>query len=75
MRKLSIMLLSLLLLSIATTAFAADILPYADSYFDSLTINLNSTKKVGYRAVAKEVHNEIKVTSCTLQKKLSLIHI
>lgn len=69
MRKLSIMLLSLLLLSIATTAFAADILPYADSYFDSLTINLNSTKKVGYRAVAKEVHNEIKVTSCTLQKK------
>ena len=70
MRKLSMVLLSaLMLLSMAATALAMDISPYADSYFDSLTINLNSKKKVGYRAVAKEIHGEIKVTSCTLQKK------
>lgn len=70
MRKLSVLLLSaLVLLSITATALAMNISPYADSYFDSLTINLNTKKNVAYQAVAKEIHEEIKVTSCTLQKK------
>lgn len=70
MRKIYVFLISsLMLLSIAATALAFDIMPYADSYFDSITINLTSKKYVAYQATAKEEHKEIKVTSCTLQKK------
>lgn len=70
MRRIYVFLISaLMLLSIATTALALDIMPYADSCFDSITINLTTRKYVAYQATTKEEHEEIKVTSCTLQKK------
>lgn len=70
MRKMTISIMALvLLLSLASVAAADMIVPYADEYFNSLTINLTSRKYVAYQATAKHIHSVIKVTECTLQKK------
>ena len=70
MRKLFVMIATLLIMFTLTSIAAANtIVPYSDSHFNSLTINLTSTKKTSFQATGKQIFSEIKVTECTLQKK------
>lgn len=69
-RLMTISLCMILLLTLAATGLASGIVPYADTHFDSLTINLTSFKYVAYQATAKEEYGVIKVTSSKLQQKV-----
>lgn len=70
MRKITISIIALaLLLSVAGLAIADTIVPYSDSHFNSLTINLTSKKYAAYQATGRKMYSVIKVTKCILQRQ------
>ncbi len=58
-----------LLLGTMPNANASEIMPYADSEFNSATTLLKATKQVSFRAVTYSVKSSISVSACWLEKK------
>ena len=69
-RKLCICLL-VVSLFLSSMASAYEIMPYADTEFDSATTLLKATKQVSFRAVTYNVKSSISVTACWLEKENS----
>lgn len=61
--------LSILLLTGLTIASAAEIMPYADTEFNSTSTVLKSTKKVSFGCVTYDTKECLSVTSCYLEIK------
>lgn len=68
--KLCICFLTISLL-FGSMANAYEIMPCADTEFDSVTTLLKSTKQVSFRAVTYNIKSSISVTACWLEKESS----
>lgn len=62
---------AVLLMVLANTAYATDIMPRADTEFISTATVLKSSKAVSFRATTYEVKDSISVTACWLEIKNS----
>ncbi|MDO5378407.1 MAG: hypothetical protein Q4G52_08735 [Clostridia bacterium] len=72
MKKLKISLvlvITMLLLGIASQAYANDIVPYASDDVTSASVSLSSSKSVTYKLVATRLDTNITVNYCYLYKK------
>ena len=70
-RLFSIISTILLVCILASTSFADEIMPCADSEFASATTTLQASKQVSFRAVTNNVKSSISVTACWLEKENS----
>lgn len=72
MRKTGIVVVVTILLvfTLIGSAFASGFVPFASSIFDSASISLNSSMTATFKATTMQ-NTTIKVTSCTLQKKVN----
>lgn len=68
---LSVFATILLVFAAATSAFALEIIPYADSVFDSATISLSTTKTATFSAITYEIASSISVKSVKLEKMVN----
>lgn len=68
---LSVFAAILLVFAVATSAFALEIIPYADSVFDSATISLSTTKTATFSAITYEIASSISVKSVKLEKMVN----
>ena len=62
--------LCMMIVLMACTALADDIMPRADEVFHRASAALYSDKWVTYNCVVYETAEELKITSCWLQKKV-----
>ncbi len=67
-RFILLVLSTVLLFSFTVSATAGEIVPYADSVFDSATISLMTTKTAAFDATTYEIKGSIYVSSCWLEK-------
>lgn len=68
---LSVLATILLVLAATTSAFAFEIVPYADSVFSSVTISLSTTKTATFSAITYEISGSISVTAVRLEKMVN----
>ena len=64
-------LLATMMVMMVGSAFAQDIVPYADEVFHRASATLYSDKWVTYNCVTIGTAAELKITSCWLQKKIN----
>lgn len=65
---IAVFFLSLIMLNIA---FAAEIVPYADTEFRRVTASLTTNKTVSFSCLTIQEKEQIAITSCWLQKKIN----
>lgn len=71
-RSLSVLvLIAVMSFAMIISAYAGDIVPYADSEFASATTNLTSNKNANFDATTYTNKAAIKVTACVLQKEVN----
>lgn len=69
--KLFCIIFTMILVLSIGTAYATEVVPYADPVFDSITISLSSRKDATFMCFAYDILDTIKVTDCWLQEKVS----
>lgn len=66
---LACVVLCMIMVAALTSAVAQELMPYADTEFDSASTVLKSSKQVSFRCVTYETKNSLSVTACWLEKK------
>lgn len=65
-----VVIICLLISSVVTAIAEAGITPYSDECFRSAKVTINSSGKAAFTATLKQRCNIIKISSCTLQKRV-----
>lgn len=67
--RIFLCLLAIMITCSVTYASASEIISRADTEFNSATATLKSSKQVTFKSVTYDIHNQLSVTACWLERK------